>query len=196
MSKSRLLPCPLKDFKIPIVSWRPNSSEFHNFQVNSRITYTDPEKVDIKGYEWYLIRAKDVNNKGLGGFFLPLKYYGLWRRLVYGALYQEKMYEAWIIRTARLKKKKLSAIEEEEIRLKNVAGVRFVQYLLCRRLVLEELKDLQFGDPNSVVPCLIEFGIRDSRDWMFETFENAKIQGRKYLRLDPTAEINKAAFGE
>lgn len=91
------------------------------------------------------------------------------------------MFEAWIRRTKRLKKRELNAIEEEEIRLRNNAGVRLVQYLLCRRLVLEELMKLRFENDEPVVHSLIEFGIRDSRDWLFETYENAKIQGAKYL---------------
>ena len=91
------------------------------------------------------------------------------------------MFEAWIRRTKRLKKRELNAIEEEEIRLRNNAGVRLVQYLLCQRLVLEELMKLRFENDEPVFHSLIEFGIRDSRDWLFETYENAKIQGAKYL---------------
>jgi hypothetical protein len=195
MPKSGYLAAPLKDFKIPIVSWRPNTSEFREFQFSSRLTYTAPEKVKIKGKEWYRVAAHDFNNEHLGGFFLPLKYYELWRRLVYGALFQEKMFEAWIGRTKRLNKKKtLSPIDNEEIRIKNTAGVRLVQFLFYRRLVLEELMKLTFETPDPVVHSLIEFGIRESRDWMSETFENAKIQGGKYLRLDPTASKNKKVF--
>ena len=94
-----------------------------------------------------------------------------------------------------MKHKKLNAVEEEEINLKNVAGVKLVQYLLCRRMVLEELMDLRF-DSEPVVHSLIEFGIRESRDWLFETFEHAKKQGPKYLYLDPTLPNNKREFGE
>jgi len=49
-----------------------------------------------------------------------LKYYPLWRRLVYCTLLQEKMYGAWVGRISLLKKKKLDAIEE--IRLKNITN--------------------------------------------------------------------------
>ena len=197
MPKSSMyLAAPLKDFRIPIVSWLPNTSEFREFQFTSRLTYAAPVKVKIYGSEWYSVHAYDVNNEHAGGFFLPLKYYELWRRLVYGALFQEKMYEAWIGRTKRLRKKKrLSPIEAEEIRLKKTAGVRFVQYLFYRRLVLVELKNLTLVDPQPVVHSLIEFGIRESRDWMSQTFEDAKKEGKLYFRLDPTAPVNKKAFG-
>lgn len=189
------LATPLKDFKIPIVSWRPNNAEFMDFRTSGRVNYNVPQKVKIKGSEWYRVAASDVNYEWMGGIFLPLKYYPLWRRLVYGALLQENMFHLWIGRTHRLKKKKLNRIEEEEIRLKNTAGVKLIQYLLYRRHVLEELKELQFEDPNPVVHSLIEFGIRESRDWMFETYKNAKKQGGKYLRLDPTSPKNKKVFG-
>lgn len=196
MPTSGHLTTPLKEFKIPIVSWRPDSSKFQEFQANARVTYAVPQEVKIKGNKWYHVDAYGVNNKPLGGVILPLNYYPLWRRLVYGALLQEKMYEAWISRTNRLKnKKKLTAIEGEEMNLRNMAGVRLVQYLLCRRLVLKELMGLRFDNPNPVVHSLIEFGIRESRDWLFETYEHAKVEGPKYLRLDPTSKKNKKVFG-
>jgi hypothetical protein len=81
----------------------------------------------------------------------------MWRRLIYGALLQEKMYQAWIRRTKRLKDKSLNAVEEEEIRLKNMAGVRLVQYLLYRHWVLVELMKLRFDNHEPVVYSLIEF---------------------------------------
>jgi len=190
------LAAPLKQFKIPIVSWRPNSKEFKDFKENSRITYTVPDPIKIKGRKLFRVAAYDVNENLLGEFILPEKYYPIWRRLVYGGLFQEKMFEAWIERTKGWRKKGLNAVEEQESILKKNAGVRFVDYLLCRRLVLEELMQLRFDSKREpVVHTLIEFGIRDSRDWLFETFENAKKQEGKYLYLDPTEAKNKKLFG-
>ena len=125
-----------------------------------------------KGKEWYRVSAYDANDDLMGAFLLPLKYYPLWRRLIYGALLQEKIYEAWIQRTKRLRNKRLDAVEEQEINLKINAGVRLVQYLVYRRRVLEELMQLRFENHEPMVHSLIEFGIRESRDWLFETFEN------------------------
>jgi hypothetical protein len=195
--KSLRLAAPLKEFKIPTVSWRPDPKQFKEFQKNSRVTYTHPDQIEIKGRVWLRVPAYDAKNLLLGAFLLPVKYYTLWRRLVYGALFQENMYEAWINRTKGLKGKKgLNDVEKEEINLKNMAGTRLVQYLLCRRVVLEELMKLKFdSDPPPEVHSLIEFGIRDSRDWLFESFENAKEQGQKYLYLDPTLQKNKREFG-
>jgi hypothetical protein len=193
--KSLRLAAPLKEFKIPIVSWRPNPHQLKDFQENRRITYSVPEPIKISGREWYSVAAYDVKDELLGYFILPIKYYPLWRRLVYGALLQEKMYEAWIKRTSRLRGKSLTAFNEEEIRLKKMAGVRLVQYLLYRRLVLEELMKLRFEKYEPVVHSLIEFGIRESRDWLFETFENAKKEGAKYFYLDPTVPKNEKEFG-
>ena len=105
------------------------------------------------------------------------------------------MFDAWIKRTNRLSGRRLNAVQEQEISLKNMAGVRLVQYLLYRRVVLEELMNLQFENHEPVVHSLIEFGIRESRDWLFESIENAKKQGSRYLRLDPTHPINKQEFG-
>lgn len=195
-SKSGLLASPLEEFKVPIVSWRPTEQQLEHFQNESRITYTLPERIEVKGKEWYCVSVYGVKAAMLGQFLLPFKYHSLWRRLVYGALLQEKMYKAWIERTRRLKGRRLNAVQEEEINLKNMAGVRLVQYLLYRRLVLEELMGLRFENHEPVVHTLIEFGIRESRDWMFETFENAKKEGAKYLRLDPTVQKNEGEFSE
>ena len=198
IQKPDRLAAPLKRFDIPIVSWHPNSKEFRDFQQKSRVTYTLPQPITINDREFFRIAAYDVNDYLLGEFILPIQYYKLWRRLIYGALFQEKMLKAWIERTKRLKKKKLNAVEEEETTLKRVAGVRLVQYLLCRRLVLEELMEIRFdSNPNPVIHSLIEFGIRDSRDWLFEPFENINLKKEgKYLSMDPTSHKNQKLFGE
>jgi len=180
---------------VPVVSWRPSLREFREFQETSRVTYIAPEVVKIQGQDWHCIKAYDVRDDQLGNFLLPMKYYPLWRRLVYGALFQEKMYEAWIRKTKGFAGKMLSAVGQELFNLRNMTGVRLVQYLLYRRLVLEELMKLRFENHEPVVHSLIEFGIRESRDWLFETFENAKKQGAIYLHLDPTDTRNKKEFG-
>jgi hypothetical protein len=195
--KSARLAAPLKAFKIPVVSWRPNRQEFKDFQRKWRVTYTVPDKIKVHGKQWYRVAAYDSKDVLMGVVLLPPKYYPLWRRLVYGALFQEKMYEAWSKRTQRLKTGNMNAVEKEMLRLKHNAGVRLVQYLLCRRMVLEELMKLRFGNDNNepVIQTLVEFGIRESRDWMFESFEYAKKQGASYLGLDPTNPKNKKDFG-
>jgi hypothetical protein len=195
--KSMRLAAPLKEFKIPTVSWFPNPQQFKEFQDKSRVTYDPPRELKIKGRLWFAVTAYDAEDDQLGEFVLPVKYYTLWRRLVYAGLLQEKMYEAWINRTKGLiGKKGLNAVEKQEINCKNIAGVRLVQFLLYRRLVLEELMKLKFdSDPPPEVHSLIEFGIRDSRDWLFETFEKAKEEGEKYLYLDPTVQKSNREFG-
>jgi hypothetical protein len=191
------LDAPLKEFKIPIVSWRPRQGEFKEFKKTSRMVYTIPEVINVRGKEWYRIAAYGPEETLEGLVLLPPKYYPLWRRLVYGALLQEKLFGAWLKGTKRMTEN-LNAVEKEMLRLKNNAGIRFVQYLLYRRHVLEELMALRFNDDNSepVIQSLIEFGIRESRDWMFEKFEKAKKTEAIYLRLDPTNPKNKKEFGE
>jgi hypothetical protein len=194
MPKAAQLASPLKSFNIPIVSWCPTELQFKKFQDNARIVYLTPVPILIKGSQWYRVSAYSLNHIFLGQFLLPFKYHALWRRLVYGALFQENMYSAWIKRTKRFKATRLTAVQQQEIRLKDMAGVRLVQYLLYRRLVLKELLNLRFDNNDPLVHSLIEFGIRESRDWMFEAFHNAKKKGASYLRLDPTHEGNKKEF--
>ena len=77
------------------------------------------------------------------------------------------------------------------INLRNMAGLRLTQYLLYRRLVLEELMKLRFENSEPAIHSLIEFGIRESRDWLFETFENGRKEGAIYLTPDPTHSRNE-----
>jgi hypothetical protein len=144
------LAAPLKEFKIPVVSWRPTRPGFQEFQQKHRVTYQAPSTITVQGNKWLRICAYDVNNEIEGVILLPPKYYPLWRRLVYGGLYNEKLFEAWNKNT-RLGRSDLNNIEKQMVRLKHNAGIRFVQYLLCRRLVLDELRELRFNDPNVVI---------------------------------------------
>jgi hypothetical protein len=172
--KSARLPAPLKKFIVPIVTWCPTSQEFQFFQKERRNTYAASEKFSLRGREWFRIMAHNFQGDELGWVLLPPKYYQLWRRLVYGGLFQEKMFEAWIGRTDKLSGRSLNPVEEEMIRLRNMTGVRLVQYLIYRCVVLEELMKLRFENNDPVIHSLIEFGIRESRDWMFESFEDVK----------------------
>jgi hypothetical protein len=190
------LASPLNKYLVPVVSWRPNALQFAEFQKERRIFYNVPDLISIQGKDWFRFTAYNIDDVALGYFLLPPKYYLLWRRLVYGGLFQEKMFEAWIKRTDKLSGRSLNPVEEEMISLRNMAGVRLVQYLLYRRLVLEEVMNLKFENDDPVIHSLIEFGIRESRDWMFESFEDVEKKGASYLRLDPTDPKNEKAFGE
>jgi hypothetical protein len=102
MARTPKLVClvpPLKDFKIPVISWHPSRHEFKEFQQKWCMTYTVPEEITINGKRWYRLGAYGVNDQLVGSFLVPFKYYPLWQRLVYGALLQEKMYAAWITAT-------------------------------------------------------------------------------------------------
>jgi hypothetical protein len=80
----------------------------------------------IHGREWYCITAFNNAQEELGRVLLPPKYLPLWRRLVYGAVLHEKLYEAWITRTNQLQNRSLNSVEEEMIYLRNNAGIRLV----------------------------------------------------------------------
>jgi hypothetical protein len=88
------LAAPLQKFIVPVVTWRPNALEFQEYK-KERVTYRVPDLISIAGREWYCVTACNVDKVAMGNVLLPLKYYPLWRRLIYGALLQEKMFEAW-----------------------------------------------------------------------------------------------------
>ncbi|KAF8235449.1 hypothetical protein L208DRAFT_1257083 [Tricholoma matsutake] len=189
------LPALLTTFSIPSVSWKPDPNMMQQFQQDWSVTYTIPEEITVQGRTWYSISAYGPKQDYLGTILLPPKYYPIWRRLVYSTLYQEQMYNSWTINTKRLRNKSLNKVEEQMIHLRNNASVRFAQYLVCRRLVLEEFLKIQFDNNlEPVIQSLIEFGIRNSRDWLFDTFDDAKEAGAGYLRLDPTNSKNLKEF--
>jgi hypothetical protein len=129
---STRLAAPLKKFRVPVVKWRPSVAQFEDYESNKRVTYEPPQEVSIFGKVWYILKPRDAKRVRMGNVLLPPKYYPLWRRLVYGALFQENMLKAWIERTGDLRGRSLNAEEEEMVNLRNMAGVRLVQYLLYR----------------------------------------------------------------
>jgi len=56
---------PLKKFSVPVVSWRPNSRQFKQFQENCRITYTVPEPIKIQGKDWHCVWDIGLNHAPL-----------------------------------------------------------------------------------------------------------------------------------
>ncbi|KAF8230870.1 hypothetical protein L208DRAFT_1378363 [Tricholoma matsutake] len=65
----------------------------------------------------------------------------------------------------------------------------------CVTYTTPEEITIQFDNNlEPVIQSLIEFGIRDSRDWLFDTFNDTKEAGAGYLRLDPTNSKNIKEF--
>jgi hypothetical protein len=76
---------------------------------------------------------------------------------------------------------------------RNNTGALLVQYLLTRRLVLEEVLNQPLGCPGEdpILHRMIEFGIKHYRDIFFVNFKAAKKTDGKYFKVDPRHEANK-----
>ncbi|KAM6491892.1 hypothetical protein JOM56_012530 [Amanita muscaria] len=83
-------------------------------------------------------------------------------------MYWEK---AWRWYEERLGKVDTAGSEREVAltSLRNNAGVKLVQYMVCQRKILEELMGLQFdGTGQFSLPTFMEFGVRHFRDWLHD----------------------------
>lgn len=179
---------PLKKFLIPTVDWKLTKENWVTASATCLVHYQPPQPVKVNGEDRLKIIAYQEDEGILGAFFLPPSYELLWRRLVYGAFYWEKMFGYWEEMTQRMGKgKKRTARQRAVIISRNNVGVILVQYLLSRRLVLEEIMKQPLGCPGEdpILECLIEFGIRHHRDWFSLNFKSAKKEAGQFLKIDP-----------
>jgi hypothetical protein len=187
------LPVPLRAFSIPV-----NRAEIPLDQWNRRhhIMYGSPEGSTYKHptspgiVEFYAIPAyKD--NVLLGYIPIPPRYLRPWRLLCYAIVQMSTMWKLW---GDECQRQKAGARKNHMITIRQNAGARVTQYMVVRRMVIEELVEIGFDNPARVHK-LDEFMIRYDRDWLFEEFEDVSREGALYLRADPLGKENKDLFG-
>jgi hypothetical protein len=190
-AKATLLVEPIREFAIPSHSWKVNAILPPKEQ---RIDYDPPKHVTYMGRPLLRIAAKK-KEEFQGYIYVPLKYEKLWRHLIYGAIYWAKAYE-WC---DRILFKMVGTCGEIAVRatenLRDNAGVKHVQYMICRRKILEELMKVRWDGMGDIfLPTFMEFGIRHFRDWLHDDYAHAQQAGPEYLGMDPTVPANEAQF--
>ncbi|KIL56659.1 hypothetical protein M378DRAFT_181905 [Amanita muscaria Koide BX008] len=177
----------IKEFRIPTHSWTMKSRHLKHLNIQ----YCEPEHVQCMGQPLLQMTVTQLSSK-CGYLFVPVRYEELWQQLQYSIMYWEK---AWQWYEERLSKVDTARSKREVVltSLRNNAGVKLVQYMVCQRKILEELMGLQFdGTGQFSVPTFMEFGVWHFCDWLPDNFEFAQAQGKKYLAIDLTLKSNMA----
>ncbi|KAG5633169.1 hypothetical protein H0H81_010308, partial [Sphagnurus paluster] len=138
----------------------------------------------------------------IGHILLPKRFYGLWRRLLWGAEWFEKIWGMWEERAKDSMSEELTEEVREAIEWgRRASAMRLMSYLHFRRRIVQDLlrTDLdgwpeRVRNPMAHFHLFVEFGIREYRSWMFFTTEEAKREEEHVLALDPTAPENLDVF--
>ncbi|KAG5651010.1 hypothetical protein H0H81_010246 [Sphagnurus paluster] len=163
--------------------------------------YNAGYEVELGSNTW--IQLDVTTPSGLEGhLWMPVRFHRLWRRLQWAIAFFEKMWGLWEEEASRITTAPPTTPREEAIELgRRCSAMRLMSYLRFRRLILEQLIALNIDtwsedldDPNQALSYFIEFGVRDYRSWMFDSFETAWEEEEHFLSLDPTASENLEAF--
>jgi hypothetical protein len=185
----------ITEFLIPTHAWKVPSETLEEVLSLERFVYSKPKSIKFKGQPLLSITVKR-NDKHEGYIYVPIRYQELWRRLRYSVFYWEKALQWYEEKIKAFGTSRTPTEEGIEI-LRDNAGVKYVQYLICQRKVLEELMKIRFDHVNALhLQTFLEFGIRHFRDWLHDDFSYAQKAGSSYLSLDPTEPANMAKFSE
>jgi hypothetical protein len=202
-----LLAKPLEKFNYEPPLTHPTWEEWETDRASCSVTYS-PGEMMMTGNDrmtWMRVEAVEHDSEDLAGYILiPWRYYGLWRRLIWGAKWYEGMWKVWEQDAKEINARDpstYSRVDKWILVARRSAAIKTVWYTAIRRIILEELLDIDTDDwsdedpeANPVLNMFIEFGIRDYRSWLFDSFDNVKKGEQKYLKLDPTAPENEETF--
>lgn len=202
-----MLHAPLTDFLVAPPHTHLTWEEYLDQKRRLSWTYGAALEVELGSKRWMQVNV--TTPTGIKGHLLmPSRFYGLWRRLQWGIVFFEKIWGLWETESRKAPTRPLTGRRKKAlVRGRRAAAMRVMSYLRFRRVIVKELLILDYDvwsegldDPNDDFPHFIEFGIREYRSWMFNSFEEAKdeqerAEKEEFLALDPTAPENIAGFG-
>ncbi|KAG5649586.1 hypothetical protein H0H81_002994 [Sphagnurus paluster] len=197
----RMLPAPLIHFDIEQPPTHVTWDEYHNEKKLCGWCYSVGLEVEIGDTTW--IQVTVTVPSGLKGYLLmPPHFYRLGRRLLWGALFFENIWEIWEDMATDVATDAFLREHEETIQHSRRASAMWLMwYMHCRRRIVYEILKTDYDAWSDDMPnpyegfnAFIEFGIRDYCSWMFHTFEGAQEEEEHFLALDPTAPENLDAF--
>lgn len=189
------------EFEAPLT--HPTWQEWVNGKEEFGVMYRQGKELTIGSATWMCVECYVAD--GVEGYVLiPPRYYGLWRRLLWGAMWFETMWGIWEEEAKKIgKKAKKTRIDNWVLVTRRMAAARAVWYRCFQRRIVEDLLIIDFDqwsdenpEDNPVLALFMEFGIRDYRDWLFDSVDEVGSDERIYLELDPTAPENVEVFGK
>lgn len=142
------------------------------------------------------VEAFGADKETLGYLPLPRRYTDAWVQLCYNVVYWISQWKAWVAekdRPSRLKNQPAGMAQE----CADNSGVRLLQYLAIRRLVVEELLQHHMSkDGSDQLRMFDEYLIRERFNWLWTDFEQIPVSKRGPLKLDPVHPANKTKFRE
>lgn len=164
------------------------------------VWYGLPESLEYphpKGGSYSRCRVEvfQTNGESLGYLPLPARYAGAWVQLCYTVVYWMSQWKAWVAELAKPPRSEEQPPEIIQLCVNN-SGARFLQYLLIRRLIVEELLHHHASrDGDDELQVFDEYLIRERFDWLWTDFNDIPVSKRGSLRLDPADPKNKDMFG-
>ncbi|KAG5633756.1 hypothetical protein H0H81_005529, partial [Sphagnurus paluster] len=198
----RMLPSPLDRFDIEQPPTHVTWEEYQNEKKLCGWSYSVGLEVELGETIW--VQVTVTMPSGLRGYLLmPPCFYGLWRRLLWGAVFFENVWGIWEDMATDIATDMSLQEHKETIEWgRRSSAMRLMWYMHCRCMIVHEIVKTDYDAWSEDMPnpyqgfrAFIEFGVCKYRSWMFYTFERAEEEEKHFLALDPTATENLDAFG-
>ena len=136
-----------------------------------------------------------TGERSLGYLPLPRRYAQAWVQLCYTVVYWRTQWKAWVDELARPPRSQEQPAQMVQDCVNN-SGARFLQYLVIRRLIIDELLQHPMAkDGSDELEVFDEYLIRERFNWLWKDFRGIPASKRSSLRLDPVHPKNKGIFG-
>ena len=133
----------------------------------------------------------------IGFLPLPSRYADGWTQLCYTIVYWLSHWQAWldeIGKPLRYPRTQPASFVQDTV---NNIGARLLQYLIIRRMVVEELLGHTMSkDGTDTLRVFDEYLIRERFDWLWCDYDDVPENQRVYLSADPVHPANHASFSE
>ena len=133
----------------------------------------------------------------IGYLPLPSRYASAWTQLCYTIVYWLSHWRAWldeIGKPLRYPKTQPASFVQDTV---NNIGARLLQYLIIRRMIMEELlAHTMSKDGTDSLRVFDEFLIRDRFDWLWCDYGDVPKHQEVFLEADPVHPDNHPFFSE
>jgi hypothetical protein len=199
VQKSKRRQNAIAAFAIPSVGQTIGVGDWASHEPNA-VWYGLPEVLEYSHpeggtYVRCRVEAFKPDEQSLGYLPLPQRYSEAWVQLCYTVVYWMTQWKAWVNELAQPPRSKEQPPQMVQDCVDN-SGARFLQYLVTRRLIIDELLQHPMEkDGSDQLDVFDEYLIRERFNWLWTDFSDIPASKRGSLQLDPAHPENKAMFG-